>query len=74
MDIQWQIHIINDLIRENPDSTIADYFDIVREIEAVDTNKPAPVVKPKRRTVNDFIKQIEQEVISGYLSFKTNRK
>lgn len=39
MDLQWQIDIINGLIKENPESTVGDYFKLLAEIKAIEDGK-----------------------------------
>ena len=36
MNIQWQNDIINGLIRENADATIADYKELVKELSEIE--------------------------------------
>lgn len=35
LDLDWQIQIIEQLIKENPESTIADFLDVIKEVEQV---------------------------------------
>lgn len=36
MDLNWQIDIINGLIRENPESTIKDYLKLLADILSIE--------------------------------------
>jgi len=35
MDLNWQIDIINGLIKENPESTIKDFFEVLKLVETI---------------------------------------
>jgi len=39
MDLKWQIDIVDDLISENPDATIADYIQLVDELSLIENNE-----------------------------------
>lgn len=45
MTLEEQNHLINDLIRENPDTTIKDFLDLKTEISGIAAITPKPTIE-----------------------------
>lgn len=64
MDLQWQIKIIDELIEENPESTIKDFLEIFYELFVIDN---ATVQNAIRKEINGQIKKITVKVVGDHL-------
>jgi hypothetical protein len=53
MTLEAKDKLIRDLIKENPDSTIRDYLELVKELESIEATEPIiPLVKIQGRDKN----------------------
>lgn len=50
MNLQWQIQIVDGLIKEDPDATIADYMELVKELSIIESTNAS---KQRPRYLND---------------------
>jgi hypothetical protein len=58
MNLEAKDKLIGDLIRENPDATIRDYLEIVKELESIEATDTVSVdiaVRKRWVTLNNYV-------------------